>query len=331
MAGLLESFPLKERFDVRRLLGAGGFGEVYEAVDLQRNDTVALKILRKADAVALYRFKQEFRTLSLLVHPNLVTLYELIAEDEQWFLTMELITGGSFLDYVRPLLIRPSGGAPISVPTMDSGAVTVADIAAGPRPRSDGATRDPLPFEELRLDRLRPALRQLAEGVSALHQNRVLHLDIKPPNVLVDTNGRVVLVDFGLSQQMAATSERTVRTREVLGTPEFMSPEQAAGEPLTEASDWYSVGAMLYRALTGCSVFQGRYPHVLFDKMQREAAPPSEIVPGLPEDLNVLCRELLRRDPAQRPTGHDVLSRLGSTAGQRTGPIGVLTPARTPT
>ena len=331
VAGLLESFPLKERFDVRRLLGAGGFGEVYEAVDLQRNDTVALKILRRADPAALYRFKQEFRTLSLIGHPNLVTLYELIAEDDQWFLTMELITGGSFLEYVRPLLIQPSDGRPISVPTMNSEAVTVADIAAGPRPRGDEVPRDPLPFEELRIDRLRPAMRQLAEGVSALHQNRVLHLDIKPPNVLVDANGRVVLVDFGLAQQLAAMSEHTVKTREVVGTPEFMSPEQAAGEPLTEASDWYSVGTMLYRALTGCSVFPGRHPHVLFDKMQHEAAPPSEIVPGLPDDLNLLCRDLLRRDPAQRPAGHEVLSRLGSTAAQGTGPIDVLVSPRTPT
>jgi serine/threonine protein kinase len=103
-----------------------------------------------------------------------------------------------------------------------------------------------------------------------------------------DAKGRVVIVDFGLAQQLAATTDRTVRSREVLGTPEFMSPEQAAGEPLTEASDWYSVGAMLYRALTGVSVFRGRYPHVLYDKMQHEAAPPREIVPGLPEDLN-LC------------------------------------------
>jgi serine/threonine protein kinase len=331
VVGLPDSFPLKSRFEVRRLLGAGGFGEVYEAFDLQRNDIVALKILRRADAAALYRFKQEFRTLSLMGHPNLVTLYELIAEDDQWFLTMELVAGGSVLDYVRPLVIQPSDGRPLSVPTMDSGAVTVADIAAASRPRNDEPARHPLPFDEVRIDRLRPALRQLAEGVNALHQNRVLHLDIKPPNVLVDANGRVVLVDFGLAQQLAETGDRTVRTKEVVGTPEFMSPEQAAGEPLTEASDWYSVGTLLYRALTGCSVFPGRYPHVLFDKMQREAAPPSDIVAGLPEDLNLLCRDLLRRDPAQRPSGPDVLARLGSTAAHETGPIDVISPPRTAT
>jgi serine/threonine protein kinase len=316
-SGLPESLPVRKRFEIRRLLGAGGFGEVYEAFDIQRNDTVALKILRKADAATLYRFKQEFRTLSLLVHPNLVTLYELIAEGDEWLLTMELVTGGSFLDYVRPLAIQP-GGTPLSVPTIISEAVTVADVAAALRSRSDETAREPLPFEELRVDRLRSALRQLAEGVEALHRNRVLHLDIKPPNVLVDTSGRVVLVDFGLAQQLAATSDRTVKNREVLGTPEFMSPEQTAAEPLTEASDWYSVGALLYRALTGRAVFAGQVPQVLYAKLKGESVPPSDLVPGLPEDLNTLCIDLLRRNPAQRPSGREVLGRLGSTAVETT-------------
>lgn len=328
MVGVSESFPVKKRFEIRRLLGAGGFGEVYEAFDLQRNDTVALKILRKTDAATLYRFKQEFRTLSLLVHPNLITLYELIADEDQWFLTMELVTGGSFLDYVRPPATDPTGGTPISVPTMDSKAVTVAEISAGSRRPHDAAARVPFPLEDLHVDRLRSALRQLAEGVDALHRNEVLHLDIKPPNVLVDTNGRVVLVDFGLAQQLVAGTNRTVRSREVLGTPEFMSPEQAAAEPLTEASDWYSVGALLYRALTGLAVFSGGAPQVLYDKLQRDPAPPSDLLPGVPDDLDRLCRDLLRRDPAQRPTGRQVLARLGSTAA-RTTAIESITPRTT--
>jgi eukaryotic-like serine/threonine-protein kinase len=326
-----DSFPIKKRFEIRRLLGAGGFGEVYEAFDLQRNETVALKILRKTDATTLYRFKQEFRALSLLAHPNLVTLYELIADDDQWLLTMELVPGGSFLDYVRPPLIRPTGDTPISIPTMDSKAVTVAQVAPSQRLHGDPTVRVAFPLEELHVDRLRSALRQLAEGVDALHRNHVLHLDIKPPNVLVDANGRVVLVDFGLAQQLAADSDRTVRSREVLGTPEFMSPEQAAAESLTEASDWYSVGALLYRALTGLAVFAGQSPHVLYDKLQHEATPPSDLVAGLPEDLDRLCRDLLRRNPAQRPAGHEVLARLGSTAADGTGPIDVISPPRTAT
>ena len=314
VAGSSESFPVSRRFEIRRLLGSGGFGEVYEAFDQQRNDTVALKILRRTDAATLYRFKQEFRTLSLMVHPNLVTLYELIAEGDLWFLTMELIRGGSFLDYVRPPTRDRTGDTPISVPTMNSQAVTVADIASGSRLPRDIHTREPLPLEELKIDRLREALKQLAEGVDALHGNGVLHLDIKPPNVLVDASGRVVLVDFGLAQQLTAGSDQAGRDYEVAGTPEFMSPEQAAADVLTEASDWYSVGALLYRALTGCAVFAGQFPQVLYDKLLRDYTAPSDLVPGVPKDLDVLCRDLLRRIPNDRPTGREVLARLGSTS-----------------
>src|ERR671911_943027 len=92
---------LVERFDIRRHLGTGGFGEVYEAFDRHRAEVVALKVLKRTDAAALYRFKKEFRTLANLVHRNLVTLYELNSEGDQWLLTMELIRGVNFIDYVR--------------------------------------------------------------------------------------------------------------------------------------------------------------------------------------------------------------------------------------
>src|SRR6185369_6288614 len=94
-------FKGTSRFSIQKQLGEGGFGVVYKAYDLERNSVVGLKTLHRADAGDLYRFKKEFRALADLVHPNLVALYELFSEQEQWFFTMEMVNGKSFLEYVK--------------------------------------------------------------------------------------------------------------------------------------------------------------------------------------------------------------------------------------
>jgi tetratricopeptide (TPR) repeat protein len=156
------------------------------------------------------------------------------------------------------------------------------------------------------VDRLRSTLQQLVSGVSAIHLADKLHRDIKPSNVLVTPNGHVVLLDFGL---VTGVDEHALGGHAVVGTAEYMSPEQASGGELSEASDWYSVGTMLYEALTGTLPFQGTFMQIQLDKQRRDVEPPSSIA-TVPPDLDSLCGDLLQHDPSQRPTGAEILRRL---------------------
>ncbi|MBI4508667.1 MAG: protein kinase [Deltaproteobacteria bacterium] len=175
------------------------------------------------------------------------------------------------------------------------------DFLAHVRQRGSG----PQGFDE---SRLRHALRQVARGVHALHATHKVHRDIKPSNVLVTGEGRAVLLDFGL---VADVVESAASTSRVVGTVEYMAPEQAASKPVGPAADWYSVGAMLYQALTGRLPFAGAPLEIMMNKHRYEPPPPRAFVPSAPADLDALCVALLRYDPADRPSGDSVLERLG--------------------
>ena len=261
-------FSGSDRFIVQRRLGSGGFGIVYQVYDRRREAVLALKTLPRAEAGPLYRFKQEFRVLADIVHPNLVALYELLSDEGRWFFTMEFIDGVDFLRY---------SGSP-----------------------GDG------------FDRLRSAIRQLAEGVCALHRSGKLHCDLKPQNVLVNASGRVLILDFGLATD--ACPAETARVGLLFGTPEYMAPEQAAGCAVTPASDWYSVGVMLYEALTGALPLSGSISSISHDKQTLDPPPASQLRPNAPADLCDLAMALLQRDPLLRPAGVQVLRRLGVPA-----------------
>jgi hypothetical protein len=129
---------------------------------------------------------------------------------------------------------------------------------------------------------------------------------------LVSNEGRVVLLDFGLATKFGAPEP--TGTMQIVGTPRYMSPEHAAGNPISEASDWYSVGVMVYEALTGLPPFSGPLLRVLQAKQEVEPTPPNGLVHGIPDDLDALCRNLLRREPAMRLTGSEVLTRLGAAS-----------------
>jgi serine/threonine protein kinase len=306
-----EPFAGTARFQLRRRLGAGAFGVVYEAYDRQRSSVVALKTLRRAGEEALYRLKREFRSLADITHPNLAALYELLSDGGQWFFTMELVDGKSFHDYVRDGADAPAAdtdgtAAPVDstleTQTVESPAEASASPGAAPAAASGRPAR-------VNVARLRSALRQAAAGILALHAAGKLHRDIKSSNVLVTGSERVVLLDFGLVTELDLSEGDS--SMAMAGTPAYMSPEQGAGLPVAEASDWYSFGVMLYESLTGQSPFAGKSAEIMREKQIREPRPPRELVSGVPEDLDRLCCELVRRDPGSRPEGAEIFRRLG--------------------
>ena len=251
----LEPISHAERFELRRRIGSGGSGVVYEAFDRKWETTVALKTLQHSEPWKLSQFKLEFRTAAQIRHINLVKLFEFFGEPgATWFFTMEMLQGTNCIAYLND----------------------AADLTQ-------------------RIPRVIALLTQLVDGISALHARRTVHRDIKPDNVFVTTKGRVVILDFGI----AADAEHSdTHYSFIAGTPAYMAPEQFQNASVTTAADWYSVGVLLYEALTGTCPFTGSVRDI---RRQKESGslPP---LAGIPPPLWALCIRMLAYEPLNRPT-----------------------------
>lgn len=276
-----ESHLIRQRLGAYRIIrriGAGGFGEVYEAIDTERGGTVALKALPDVDPETLMDFKEEVRVVCDLGHPNLLIPFEMLVDHGHWCFTMELIDGLDFVEHVR----------------------------ASP----DDARRSD-PWSTDREARLRGALGQLASAVEVLHRNNLLHLDIKPGNVLVRRDSHLFVLDFGLIQRLApGASDRRV----FAGTLDYMSPERLMGEEASTASDWYAVGVMLFQALTGRLPFESMRSGSVLSSTFSVAPKASDLCPVIPRDLEELCAGLLERNPQNRLGGVEVAKASRQTA-----------------
>ncbi len=269
-----------ERFDVVRVLGSGAMGHVYEVTDRERNGRLALKALRKVSPETVLLLKREFRAVQELNHRNLVQLGELYEQNGLLFFTMELVHGQDFTSYVR-----------------------------------SRATNDNTPAR-CDYERLRACTLQLIKALGVLHRAGKVHLDVKPSNIVVEPDGRVVLLDFGVAADWGKNEHIDSGP---LGTVPYMAPEQASGESLSPAADLYAVGCMLFECLTGRLPFEGRGNDVLEAKLTQEAPLASQYADDVPADLDALCELLLRSEPDERPSAEDVVTRLGGDAeAQRT-------------
>lgn len=275
-----------ERFYKVRLLGEGATSQIFEVHDALYSRRYALK-KQKPTRRGGYRrhIQREHGVLNQISHENVVRSAGLIEYGAKPALLMELVSGVDFLSYVRPdrathprLLDTCTGGS--------SSRDTAEVVLRGTWIES----------------RLRSALTQLAEGLIAVHTARYVHCDIKPDNVLVTGEGRLVILDFGSACSPAYVPGLC------RGTPGFMAPEQHAGV-LGEAADWYAVGVLLYCALTGrLPLGTGAIGPPLFYTAPLD---PHWLAPDLPDDLVQLAMRLLDADPRTRASGADVIRVVG--------------------
>jgi eukaryotic-like serine/threonine-protein kinase len=272
---------VSNRFRILSPVGAGGMGEVYEAIDLDTGNHVALKTLRFDRGEVLSRLKTEFRTVQAVRHVHLVELLELVQQDDNWYICMELLKGTDYLTYVRQLdKITDAFGSTMNL-------AKFAPRHPSTNPQLGG---------ECNGYRLRSVTCQVLKGLRALHEAGKIHRDMKPHNIVVRDDGHTTVLDFGLVGEIAQVEQ------EIVGTAFYMSPEQATSVPITSAADIYSVGVMLFQAITGFFPFHGNPFEVLRMKQTDVAPNVLTLMPHCDEDLAHLVDAMLCFAPGDRPT-----------------------------
>jgi predicted ATPase len=273
-------------YEIVGALGAGGMGEVYCARDTRLGRNVAIKILPAefgADSEGLHRFEREARSASALNHPNIITIYELGQDGATHYIAMELVEGKT----LRELLL--AGRLPIR---------TAIEIAA-----------------------------QAAEGLAKAHEAGIAHRDLKPENLMISHDGFVKILDFGLAKlappdgdilETGTLDSSDTRPGAVLGTLQYMSPEQASGGRLDIRSDQFSLGAMLYEMVTGKRAFRrATAAETLVAVLREQPEPIGALNPDAPAPLCWAIERCLAKDPDKRYVSTRDLARELATIRDR--------------
>jgi beta-lactam-binding protein with PASTA domain/predicted Ser/Thr protein kinase len=256
---------LSDRYELGEILGFGGMSEVHLARDVRLHRDVAVKVLRAdlaRDPSFYLRFRREAQNAAALNHPSIVAVYD----------TGEAET--------------PTGPLPYIVMEYVDG-VTLRDIV-----HTDG----PLPP--------RRAIEIIADACQALnfsHQNGIIHRDVKPANIMITSTNAVKVMDFGIARAIADSGNSVTQTAAVIGTAQYLSPEQARGESVDARSDVYSLGCVLYEILTGEPPFTGDSPvAVAYQHVREDPVPPSKRHEGISADLDAVVLKALAKNPDNR-------------------------------
>ncbi len=250
---------IAERYQVRRLIGRGGMGAVYEAAHLGLDTLVAIKFLqRDDDRDAAARFRREAQAASKLSHDNIIRVFDVGATATHEFIVMELFAGRDLSQVIE----------------------------------QDG---------QLRADRAITIARQMLAGLGAIHVAGLVHRDIKPGNVLVGPDDRVKVMDFGISKTMAIGDDTITGADRVIGTPQYMSPEQLAGGTVDGRADLYGAGLTIYAMLAGAPPFSGNtFSVVAAQHLHHTPRPLDELRPDLPAPLVAAVARALEKSPTAR-------------------------------
>ena len=253
------------RYEIGDVLGRGGMGVVYRAHDRQLGEGVAIKVLRpelgSLDPTVLERFKQELRLARRITHRNVVRTYDLGEAGGTYYITMELVRGTTLATFIH-----------------DAGRLDVAaTLTIG---------------------------KQLCRALEVAHEEGIVHRDIKPQNLLVDPAGFLKVMDFGiarLAEGSPSTGEALTAVGVVVGTPQYMAPEQLFGDPIDHRTDLWAAGAVLFECLTGRLVFD---PPSLSElgmyHLSRTPPDPTSLNADVPPELSRIILRALAHKPSDR-------------------------------
>jgi serine/threonine protein kinase len=266
------------KYTITRQLGSGGMAEVYLAHDPMLDRNVAIKVIHPnlvSEADFEQGFRREARVVASLRHPNIVQVYEFDLYNGEPFMVMEYLEGGTLKDRLAEYRSR----------------------------------KETVPLEEARA-----RLTTIASGLDYAHQRDLVHRDLKPGNILFTANGDPVIADFGIAKILGDPSQMTVSGK-LVGTPAYMSPEQASSKAIDRRSDIYSLGVILYEMVAGTVPFKGESTTaVMMQHLTQPPPPPRQLNPAVPDAVQAVILKALAKNPDDRFATAGELASAFSTA-----------------